>query len=141
MTKADAVAASVTTEEMAVAGQPDPVPMTMVATVAAGKMVKAGDMVVFTYTNAMAPAMPEASMFITEYDGEQVAGDYKVIVQSAAGAAKLALEAADFNIDGGGSTTVTVKLLAADDSVCNQFNRYNGNPDCRRWHDRSVGYY
>ena len=91
--------------------------MIIVGTVAAGKMVNAGDMVKFTYGNATAPGMPEASMFVTEYDGEQVAGDYKVIVQSAAGASKLALEADDFNIDGGGSTTVTVKLLAADDSV------------------------
>ena len=94
----------------------DAMPMIIVATVGAAGLA-AGDSVVFTYTNAMAPAMPEASMFITEYDDGQVAGDYKVIVQSAAGASKLALEAADFNIDGGGSTTVTVKLLAEDDSV------------------------
>ena len=112
----DAVAASVTTEEMAVAGQPDPVPMTMVATVADGKMVKAGDMVVFAYTNAMAPADTGPSYFTTEYDDMQVGenADVKVIVQSAEGPTALMLTADDFNVDTDGSTTVTVKLVDSD---------------------------
>ena len=90
----------------------------MVATVGAAGLA-AGDSVVFTYSNADAPAMPEVSMFTTSYDSMQAGtdDDVKVIVQSEEGATKLMLEAADFNIDNGGSTTVTVKTLAADDSV------------------------
>ena len=108
-----------TASTMAAAGAAaDAMDMIMVATVGAAGLA-AGDSVVFTYSNADAPAMPEVSMFTTSYDSMQVgtADDVKVIVQSVEGATKLALEAADFNIDNGGSTTVTVKMLAADDSV------------------------
>ena len=93
-------------------------PMIMVATVGAAGLA-AGDSVEFAYTNADAPTMPEVSVFTTSYDSMQAGtdDDVKVIVQSEEGATKLMLEAADFNIDNGGSTTVTVKTLAADDSV------------------------
>ena len=110
----DAVAASVTTEEVAVAGQEAPVPMTMVATVASGKMVKEGDMVVFTYSNAMAPAMPERSVFTTEYDGMMVGGDNTVVVNSTTGVSKVALESANSFVKEVGSLTVTAKLVDED---------------------------
>ena len=80
----------------------DAMPMIMVATVAAGKMVKLLVIcVVFAYTNADAPADTGPSYFTTEYDGEQVGenADVKVIVQSAEGATAVTLEADDFNID------------------------------------------
>ena len=97
----------------------DAAPMIMVATVAADKMVKAGDMVKFTYSNAMAPDAKGPSYFTTQYDGMSVGemDDVKVIVQSMEGATQLSVAADDFNIDGGGSTTVTIKLLDSDGDV------------------------
>ena len=109
----DAVAASTMKADGAAA---DAMPMIMVATVASGKMVKAGDMVKFTYTNATAPDATGGNYFTTEYDGEQVGedADVKVIVQSPEGPTALMLTAANFNVDTDGSTTVTVKLVDSD---------------------------
>ena len=77
-----------------------------------------GDKIMFTYSNAMAPAMPAKSTFKFFFDGTQVTPDLDVIVQSAEGATALGLEADDsFIIDDGGSLMVTVRLMAADDSV------------------------
>lgn len=104
------------TVEAAEGAAADAMPMIIVGTVAAGKMVKAGDMVVFTYSNATAPDATGGNYFTTEYDGEAVgeAADVKVIVQSAEGATAVTLAADDFNIDDGGSTTVTVTLVDSD---------------------------
>ena len=105
----DAVAAST-----AKAATTDTVNTVMVATVAAGKMVKAGDIVKFTYSNAMAPAATGASDFTTEYDGEGVEGNVTVLVESAEGATALKLDAvADFTIEDG-AVTVTVRLIDAN---------------------------
>ena len=90
--------------------------MYMVARVISERTVEQGDKIMFTYSNAMAPAMPEKSVFKFFFDGTQVTPDLDVIVQSAEGATMLGLEAADFTIEDG-PATVTVKLMAADGSV------------------------
>ena len=86
--------------------------MIMVATLAG--TVNAGDSVVFTYSNATAPAAVGGFYFTTEYDGEEVEGNVKVIVESGKEASMLAVEADNFIMDDDGSTTVTVKLLDPD---------------------------
>ena len=97
----------------------------MVASVT-GDGVDEGEMVIFTYENATAPSTAGMSEFQVTFDGVVVESDTDtVIVQSAAGVSKLGLEASDadgnatdtFMIDDGGTLTVTVKLLATDDSV------------------------
>ena len=99
--------------------------MMMIAQVSGGN-VAAGEMIVFTYQNATAPATPGKSEFQVTFDSVVVESDADtVIVQSAAGVSKLGLEAKDedgnavdsFIIDSGGTLTVTVNLLADDNSV------------------------
>ena len=105
--------------EKAAGAATDAVAMIMVAQVASGKKVMAGDTIVFTYTNATAPTTLGPAVFTTSYDGMQVGSDedVKVIVQSAEGATKIAVESDDsFIIDNNGTLEVTVKLKAADDS-------------------------
>ena len=87
-----------------------------VARVIPEQTVEKGDKITFTYQNATAPAMPEKSSFKFFFDGTQVMPDLDVIVQSAKGVSKLALSAANFNIDTDGSTDVTVSLQADDGS-------------------------
>ena len=51
----------------------DPIEGSMVARVLPGSVtVKGGDMVMFEYQNADAPAAPERSMFVVSFDGRAV---------------------------------------------------------------------
>ena len=106
-----------------------PVGRDMIAQVKSGESVAGGQKVIFTYQNATAPATPEQSVFDVSFDGVKLTGDNAqpapVIVQSAAGVSKLGLGANDkdgketdtFMIDNKGTLTITVKLLATDNSV------------------------
>ena len=113
----DAVDASVMKAEDAV-DDDDAEPMIMVATVADGEKLAAGDSVVFTYINAMS-AGGGAAYFMTEYDGARVGSndDVKILVQTTASPSKIDLSSADkFYIDDDGTLAITVKLLADDDT-------------------------
>ena len=94
----------------------------MVARVISERTVEQGDKIMFTYSNATAPAMPEKSTFKFFFDGTQVTPDLDVLVQSAEGASAVSLssDSDSFIIDDGGTLTVTVKLVAADGSAATQ---------------------
>ena len=96
--------------------------MYMVARVISERTVEQDDKIMFTYSNATAPAMPETSVFKFFFDGTQVTPDLDVLVQSAEGASAVSLssDTDSFIIDDGGTLTVTVKLVAADGSAATQ---------------------
>ena len=115
----------------------------MVARVISERTVEQDDKIMFTYSNATAPAMPEKSTFKFFFDGTQVTPDLDVLVQSAEGASAVSLssDSDSFIIDDGGTLTVMVKLVAADGSGSDAECGYDGNLECGWWYDRIVGYY
>ena len=114
----DAVAA---TTMKATGAATDAMPMIMVATVAADKMIKAGDTVKFTYSNAEATSMLGDSRFTTTYDDAEVEGDDTILVVSAnpATAVSLSSNASDgmFYIDAKLEVTVMLQDDDGDDAT------------------------
>ena len=104
-----------TTNEAGVVERP-PEGRKMVARVAQGKSVMAGDKIMFVY-HADPPASPETSMFKVYFDGATVGDPVEVLVQPAGGATQIALkDVADLSVDAAEQmpVMVTVELQAAD---------------------------
>ncbi len=92
-----------------------PIDRSMVARILPGG-VKAlgGDMVVFTYQNADAPAAPARSMFRVNFNGTEIDNSPTVVVTSAAGPAMLAVEGpSELSVDSGDAAMLTIKLQDA----------------------------
>ena len=92
-------------------------PTYIVVRVLPEQAVEKGERLIISYQNAVAPVTPGKSEFVVFFDDGE-ADRFNVVVRSAAGAAKLAIDSDDsFIIDDGGALTVTVKLHDAEDRV------------------------
>ncbi len=93
----------------------DAAPMIMVATVPSGQMIKAGDTVTFTYSNATATSMLGESQFVTTYDDMEVAGDDTILVVSPNPATTLMVTSNAMTDGGKFYDKLTVTVMLQDD--------------------------